>query len=265
MKEITSASNSDYKLFMKLISAKKYRRQAKAYLAEGLNVLDIPRHKIRTYLLPISLKHKIKEWELSPDQVVLLADGLFKALSVDPASQGLIGLVAMEENHWQPEAWPQLEQALYLALEGIQDPGNLGTIIRTGEAAGVKAIFCSETTVDLYHPKVVKAAASSLSRMRLVTGVNLLDLVALAKESGIPSFATSPLGAKPYSQVSYQGGGVVLIGNEGQGLSQDLLQAADQRIYIPMSGQIESLNAGISAGIILFEAKKDIAPRKKDK
>lgn len=256
MKEIISDSNKLYKLFVKLLSAKKYRLREKSYLAEGLNTSDTPPDLVKAYLLPISQREKVKEWGLAEKKVILLADSLFKSLSLDPASQGLISWIQMQENAFLPEKWQTLERGLYLAVEDIQDAGNLGTMIRTAEAAGVKAIFCSPATVDIYHPKVIKAAASSLGRMQVMLDVDLAELMLLAKKSGIPTFATTPVQAEEYDKADYRSGAMLFIGNEGRGLSRKVLDAAEQRIYIPMCGQIESLNAAVSAAILLFEAKK---------
>lgn len=258
MKEILSEANPTYKLFVKLLSAKKYRQQQKSYLAEGLNFLDTPEDLVIAYLLPLSGKEKADEWGLAPDKLIVLADRLFKNLSADPASQGLIVWIKAGDTIFSADDWQFLKKGLYLALEDIQDAGNLGTMIRTAEAAGALAIFCSTGTVDLYHPKVIKAAASSLSRMKVVTETDLSQLLILVEKNGLFSFAATPLGAMAYDQADYQSGALLLIGNEGRGLSQSLLNLADKRIFIPMSGQIESLNAAVSAAILMFEAKKQL-------
>lgn len=254
MKEITSADNPQYKLFVKLLSGKKYRQREGSYLAEGLNGLDIPVEQVRAYLLPVSRKEQVSRWQLPENKVILLADSLFAGLSADPASQGLILWLPVKAAAWPPE-WQPAAGGLYLAVEAIQDPGNLGTMIRTAEAAGARALFCSSGTVDLYHPKTIKAAASSLNRLPVITETNLTELIAVMKKHGIPSFAAAPLNALLYTAADYSGGALFLIGNEGNGLSPAVLAAA-KRVAIPMSGGVESLNAAVSAAILLFEAKR---------
>ena len=256
MREIVSESNPLYKLFVKLLSAKKYRKQERSYLAEGLNALDTPKERVKAYLLPLSAKENLRRWDIQPEKVILLADPLFKKLSADPASQGLIVWIQAQEHTFQPSRWQHWQPELYLALEDIQDPGNLGTMIRTAEAAGVKAIICSSGTVDIYHPKVIKAAASSLGRVQVLTDADLTELIASARKSKLPVFAATPMEAQAYDKEDYRKGALLLIGNEGKGLSDGILAAADKRVYIPMAGQIESLNAAISAAILLFEAKR---------
>lgn len=274
MKEILSAENAQYKLLVKLLKAKKYRHQEKSYLAEGLNFLDIPVARVKAYLLASSNRQKVKEWNLPEEKVILLSDSLFKELSQDPASQGLIVWTMMQDHQWHGN-WEldcskreslnlqidnkeeeDRDTPLYLALEDIQDAGNMGTMLRTAEAAGVTAVFCSSRCVDLYHPKVIKAAASSLSRLRIYTDCDLPSIVRGAQEKGVFCYATTPVRAEEYSRVDYSKPSLFLIGNEGNGLSDEIFAVAEGRIYIPMSGEIESLNAAISAAILLYEAKR---------
>lgn len=254
MKAITSADNPQYKLFVKLLSARKYRQREGSYLAEGLNGLDIPAEQVKAYLLPFRRQEEVFRRQLPEEKVILLADNLFDKLSADPASQGLMlwlpAKATVWSRDWQPEAG-----GLYLAVEAIQDPGNLGTMIRTAEAAGVRALFCSAGTVDLYHPKTIKAAAASLNRLPVIVETNLLELLAVMRQKGISGFAAAPLNAMPYTDADYSGGALFLIGNEGNGLSSPVLAAA-KRVAIPMNGEVESLNAAISAAVLLFEAKR---------
>lgn len=256
MKEINSSSNQQFKLFKKLLSGKKYRLKEGSYLAEGLNMLDIPAQEVLAYLVSGQFSHLIAEKNLAENKVILLEHSLFKELSADPATQGLMVWAKMPDHSFQPQNWEDEPTAVYLAVEDIQDPGNLGTILRTAEAAGAKAVFCSPNTVDIYHPKVIKSAASSLSRIWIYTDVEMPELLETAHRKGIATFATSPVQAMSYDQVSYVEGALFLIGNEGNGLKAETIEMAQNRIYIRMEGQIESLNAAISAAIVLYEAKR---------
>ena len=226
-------------------------------MAEGLNGLDIPAEQVKAYLLPLSRKEEVYRWQLPENKVILLADSLFAKLSADPASQGLILWLPAKAAVWRPEWQPEVG-GLYLAVEAIQDPGNLGTMIRSAEAAGARALFCSAGTVDLYHPKTIKAAASSLSRLPIIVEADLPELLTAMEKGGIPVFAAAPLNAAPYTAADYSGGALFVIGNEGNGLSPAILEAA-KRVVIPMSGGVESLNAAISAAVLLFEAKRQQA------
>lgn len=256
MKEIVSASNPQYKLFLKLLRAKKYRQQEGSYLAEGLNMLDIPKEQVLGYIIARSKADYSKEWGVDERKTIIMADALFKELSTDSATQGMIVWLKTGEHTWDKEVWKPKKNGLYLALEDIRDGGNLGTMIRTAEAAGVDAVFCSAGTVDLYHPKVIKSAASSLSRVQVYLDVEMPELLERMREHRHKTYATTPTKARAYTEVDYSGGAMFFIGNEAAGLQRQTMEAADSQVFIPMEGSTESLNAGISAAILLYEAKR---------
>ena len=145
---------------------------------------------------------------------------------------------------------------LLLVLEDIQDPGNLGTIFRTAEAAGATGILMSRGTVDLFHPKVVRATMSAIFRMPFYISNDLCEEISVLRESGIPSYAAHLDGKRVYDELPLTQGCAFLIGNEGNGLSAELTAKADEKIIIPMAGGAESLNAAMAAGILVFEAAR---------
>lgn len=145
---------------------------------------------------------------------------------------------------------------LLLVLEDLQDPGNLGTIFRTAEAAGAAGILMSRATVDLFNPKVVRATMSAVFRMPFVVRDDLCADLAVLRRAGIRSYAAHLGGKRAYDEVPLTSGCALLIGNEGNGLSEKLTEAADEKIIIPMKGGAESLNAAMAAGILLFEAAR---------
>ena len=145
---------------------------------------------------------------------------------------------------------------LLLVLEDIQDPGNLGTIFRTAEAAGATGIVMSRGTVDIFHPKVVRATMSAVFRMPFYISNDLCAEISAFRERGIRSYAAHLGGKRAYDELPLSKGCAVLIGNEGNGLSEELTAQADEKIIIPMAGGAESLNAAMAAGILLFEAAR---------
>ena len=145
---------------------------------------------------------------------------------------------------------------LLLVLEDIQDPGNLGTIFRTAEAAGATGIVMSRGTVDIFHPKVVRATMSAVFRMPFYISNDLCAEISAFRERGIRSYAAHLGGKRAYDELPLSKGCAFLIGNEGNGLSEELTAQADEKIIIPMAGGAESLNAAMAAGILLFEAAR---------
>ncbi|MBI3138464.1 MAG: RNA methyltransferase [Sphingobacteriales bacterium] len=141
----------------------------------------------------------------------------------------------------------EVKGRLTLALCGIQDPGNLGTIIRIADWFGITQVVCSEDSADLYNPKVIQSTMGSIARVRVYYS-NLADLI--GDPAGVPVYATV-LDGQDVSKIEKPGQGILLIGNESKGIPPELLQRASVRITIPKKGGAESLNAAVAAGIIL--------------
>ncbi len=146
------------------------------------------------------------------------------------------------------------EAPLVLVLEDLQDPGNVGTIIRTAEGAGVTGVFMSGRTADCFQPKVVRSTMGSIFRVPIRREASLPELMNWLKERGVRSFAAHLSGKNSYVKEDYRGGTAFLIGNEGNGLSDELTACADVRIRIPMEGKVESLNAAVAAALLMYEA-----------
>lgn len=145
---------------------------------------------------------------------------------------------------------------MFVVLEGIQDPGNLGTIFRSAEAAGLSGIIMDENTCDVYNPKVVRATMGAIFRVKFMVSSDLLKTVEEIKQKGGQVFAAHLEGSIPYDEADYHGLSAILIGNEGNGLSDTITAAATTRIRIPMEGKVESLNAAMAATILMYEAKR---------
>ena len=145
---------------------------------------------------------------------------------------------------------------LLLLLEDVQDPGNVGTILRTAEAAGVSGVFLSGKCADLFQPKVIRATMGSVFRVPFRVEQDICGTVAWLQEKGVRLYAAALEGSESFFCNSYTEPCAFLIGNEGNGLSAELLQTADQRVRIPMSGRVESLNAAVAAAVFLYEAKR---------
>jgi TrmH family RNA methyltransferase len=150
----------------------------------------------------------------------------------------------------------KVENPHFMVLDNLQDPGNLGTIVRTAEGAGVDAVFMSKDTVDIYNPKVIRSTMGSIYRMPVIYVDDVLTLLDEFKAKGIKSYAAHLDGKNSYDQEDYAGGSAILIGNEGNGLRDEVSNAADIWVKIPMLGQVESLNAAIAASVMMFEVAR---------
>ena len=148
------------------------------------------------------------------------------------------------------------EHPLFLVLEDLQDPGNMGTIFRTAEGAGVDGIFMSTNCVDIYNPKTIRSTMGSVYRVPFVIAPDLQDVFAWFKKQGIRSYAAHLKGKNSYDQEDYTRGTAFLIGNEGNGLRDEVADAAECYIKIPMCGEVESLNAAVASSVLMFEAAR---------
>jgi TrmH family RNA methyltransferase len=194
----------------------------------------------------------------SHSEVLLLPDDVFLSAVSTETPQGVAALVRLKPAKLDDLLEQISSDLLLLAVAGIQDPGNLGTIIRSAEAFSARAVLLGEKTVSHFNAKVVRASAGSLFREPLIR-VKLAETITLLKQHGVRVLATSSHKGRPLPEADFTGASLIVIGSEGAGLPAEILSLADQLITIPHSPRVESLNAGIAASIILYEAAKQRA------
>jgi TrmH family RNA methyltransferase len=148
------------------------------------------------------------------------------------------------------------QPAHLLLVEGIQDPGNLGTMFRTGEGAGVTGILMHPDTVDLFHPKTVRSTMGSIYRVPFLAVTDWEGVLRQITDAGIGLYAAHLQGQRLYDSFDYQKPWGFLIGNEGNGLTEETAAMASHYLRIPMAGQLESLNAAMAAGILMYEVNR---------
>ena len=184
----------------------------------------------------------------------IVADSVFRQMSDTQTPQGI--LTVLRRPSYTLEDILGGKNPLVMVLEDLQDPGNAGTIIRTGEGAGVSGVFLTKTCVDITNPKVIRATMGSIYRMPFLYVEDVVSLKQKLQGRGIRFFAAHLQGKNSYDRESYEDGTAFLIGNEGKGLTDQAADAADCLIRIPMCGQVESLNAAMAAGILMYEAAR---------
>ncbi|HEU4413208.1 MAG TPA: RNA methyltransferase [Candidatus Angelobacter sp.] len=188
-------------------------------------------------------------------ETLLLPDDVFSSAVNTEAPQGVAALVKLRAARFEDLLDHSGPDLLLVAVAGIQDPGNLGTIIRSAEAFGARAILLGEKTVSHFNPKVVRASAGSLFRQPMLR-VKLGESIALLRQKGVRVIATSSHKGKPLHEADFTGAAMVVVGNEGAGVPAEILAAVDELVTIPHSSRVESLNAGIAASILLYEAAR---------
>lgn len=185
-------------------------------------------------------------------EVLMLPDDVFASAVATEHSQGVAALVTPKKFNLSDMVAPG---GLLVVVLGLQDPGNLGTVLRSAEAFGVSGVILAEGTVSAFNPKTIRAAAGSLFRLPCVSAM-FTEVLPLFRSRGLRVIATSSHKGTPLPQSDLTGGVAILIGNEGAGVSRDALAQTDERITIPHSEKVESLNAGVATSLILYEAAR---------
>jgi RNA methyltransferase, TrmH family len=188
-------------------------------------------------------------------EVLLLPDDVFLSAVSTESPQGVAALVTLRSHKVEDLLEQAAPDQLLVGVAGIQDPGNLGTIIRSAEAFGARAVLLGEKTVSHFNPKAVRASVGSLFREPLLR-VKMAETIPLLKQQGMRVLATSSHKGKPLHEANFLGAAMIVVGNEGAGVPPEILSLADELVTIPHSPRVESLNAGIAASILLYEAAR---------
>jgi TrmH family RNA methyltransferase len=253
---LTSLQNPLIKQIRKLHQA-KVRREQQLFLLEGTHLLEAACEANRSFVTvcctpewQIRYPALWQRMEQRAQRLELVSTDVLKAISTTVEPDGIVATL----EHTSPPI-PQFT-SLGLILETIQDPGNLGTIIRTATAVGADGILLSKDSVDLEHPKVLRASAGQWFQLPMATSINLKAEIIRYQQTGMQIIASSPTASLNYWQIDLQKPSLVLLGNEGAGLSSDLASLAAHEVSIPLNPGVESLNVAISAALILYEATR---------
>jgi len=261
MERIESLSNGKIKLAAKL-HGRKYREAEGLFLAEGIRLVEMaaasdwqPRFGLCTPAAASSerVKKILQRLAAISCPVYEVSEEIYRKVCDTVTPQGLLLVMEIRRPGLRELA---AENPLLLVLDGVQDPGNAGAMIRTADAAGCSGVICLEDTVDVFADKTVRAAMGSLFHLPVVTGVRRGELLSFLQAQGIQLFVTAlDAGAQQHFSVDYRGAAAIVFGNEGNGVSRELLDASwGKRIYIPMEGPAESLNVSTAAAVVLYEA-----------
>lgn len=264
---IKSKENKTYK-YISSLKTKKGRDFTGTFAVEGAKLAAEAAEYCGVEILAFSQSYFIRHGEsvctekvFAGAETIVFADSLFSALCDTETAQGILAVCRKKE--WTlHEALENPEKSpLYVLLEEIGDPGNLGAIIRAADAAGASAVFLSGGCADMYSPKVLRAAAGSAFHLPIVENVDLISVVFELKNHGVLCAAAHLKGALyPYG-IDLTRGAAFIIGNEARGLSMEITKAADVAVKIPIRGRAESLNAAVACGVLLYEAVRQLETR----
>ena len=250
---ITATSNKRIKWLVSITEKAKERRKEQAFVVEGGKMFEEADEKyIREVYVSESYieKNGISE-KLQRVGFETVSDEVFKKISDTKAPQGI--LCVMNQYKYALEDLLNKDNPVLVLLEDIQDPGNLGTILRTGEGAGIDGVIMTKDTVDIYNPKTIRATMGSIYRMPFLYVDSLQEVIGKLQEKGILVYAAHLKGNEYYDNFDFKKGTAFLIGNEGNGLKKETADLADAYLKIPMEGKVESLNAAIATSLLMYE------------
>jgi TrmH family RNA methyltransferase len=256
---ISSLSNAQVKNLTLLQKKSKARDEQDVFVIEGLKMFEEARDMklLQKAYTSESFYQEITVKDPGYFQTIdyeILTDSVFNEVSETKTPQGILGTVAKARHSL--ESMLQAPDACLLLLEDIRDPGNLGTMIRTAEGAGMTGVIFGDSTVDIYNPKVIRATMGSIYRVPFFQAEDFYETLALIKKQDITIYAAHLLGIPYDTEGSFRGRCAIIIGNEANGLSERAATQADQLIRIPMAGKVESLNAAVAAAILMYEAAR---------
>ncbi len=256
---ISSLSNHQIKNINQLLKKTKAREDQGVFVVEGQKMFEEARSEGLLVKAFFSESFYQKKLEDSPGyfsnlEYEILTDAVFQSISETKTPQGVMGTV--KKPKYSLEELIKNPEACLLLLEDIRDPGNLGTIVRTAEGAGITGIILNSSSVDIYNPKVIRSTMGSIYRVpfAIVDDFNLV--LKEIKLQGIRIFAAHLLGQLYDTKESFRDKCAILIGNEANGLSDKVSAEADILVKIPMAGKVESLNAAVAAAILMYEVSR---------
>lgn len=249
---ITSTANPQVKNLQQLMKKSSVRSAQDVFLVEGMKMfLEAPRERIQKIYVSKSLYEEKGQAFFDGVSMEILDDRVYAVVSDTKTPQGILCL--LKQYHYTLEDLTKKRHPFLLILENLQDPGNLGTILRTAEGAGADGIILSRDSVDIYNPKTIRATMGAVYRMPFFYVEDLKVFLPELEQRGIRTYAAHLQGKNCYDEEDYKGGTAFLIGNEGNGLTEELSSKADVWVRIPMHGKLESLNAAVAASILMYE------------
>lgn len=278
MEIISSKDNKRIKYLRSLLEKGSARKKNRQFIVEGIKLVDeaLVYGKVCEIILSESLYEEIISGGLiknalladngknliayvnEANSTTVVSDAVFKTVSETINPQGVVAIVTMPEYEilnegFLTQTYNKTGKIKLLILEDTADPGNLGTIMRTAEAAGVTGVIMGRGTVDIFNPKAVRSTMGSIFRLPFIYVEDVRETIRELKKYGISFYAAHLKGKQSYKDVKYSDKAGILIGNEARGLSPETAELADIYIIIPMQGKVESLNAAVAAALMMYE------------
>ena len=258
---ITSISNKKIKELLALVKKSSVRKKQNAYIVEGIRMFkELEPEEILEVFVSESFENENKGLlkNIYPEYETV-SDRIFDSISDTKTPQGVLAVAKRKEYTIDSILKEAGRPMSLLILDSLQDPGNLGTLVRAAEGAGITCIIMNENTVDIYNPKVIRSTMGSIFRVPFIYVKDLKEVIDKLQSKAVESakFASSRCkGATEYDKPDYKKDIAFIIGNEAAGISKDILDIVEKKIKIPMLGEVESLNAAVAGSILMYEAAR---------
>lgn len=249
MKRIQSTGNPLVKQLKKL-HTKKEREKTGTYLIEGWHLVE-EALKSQVEIITVIMREDEElpqRWDVGNAEIIEATPEVIAAIGDTETPQGIIAVCKMDRKN------PPETISTALLIDNVQDPGNVGTLIRTADSAGIDVVILGHGTADLFNSKVIRASQGSMFHLPIIKG-DLSEWIDRLKQAELKVFGTALEGAVPYREIQNEERFALIVGNEGRGVAQTLLEKTDQNLYIPIYGKAESLNVSIAAGVLLYHLR----------
>lgn len=251
-----TSKNNDFIKHVKSLHQKKFRDMYNEYFVEGIKLvneaIDEKREIYKIIICDDIFKNEFNNRNYEIEHV---NENVFKFISDTDTPQGIMAIIKMTKND------DNFEDVIF-ALDNIQDPGNLGTIIRTLDCAGIKTLLLSNGTVDLYNPKVIRSTMGAIFRVNCIENVDLVSKLSELKNKEYKVVVTALDAKISHYELDFKDKYIIVIGNESKGVSKNVQDLADIKVKIPMLGRTESLNASVAASLIAYEFVREKQSKK---
>lgn len=262
---ISSNKNDRIRSVAALQKQKKSRTEQGLFVAEGLRITVDAVRSARELIDSVYMSETFFEargWEEYPELAAngfpdafcmyVVKDTVFNTMSETVTPQGILTVMKQPGYRYEDIVSPEENGLKLLILEDVRDPGNLGTMVRTAEAAGMDGIIMSRGTADIFSPKVTRSTMGAIFRVPFMYTDSLTDTLDRLKGDGVTVYAAYLREGTPFNDIGYASRAAVMIGNEGDGLSDGAVAHASQNVFIPMAGEVESLNAAVAAALLMY-------------
>ncbi|MFL0504739.1 TrmH family RNA methyltransferase [Ureibacillus sp. 179-F W5.1 NHS] len=253
MKRIESTQNALVKHWKKLVTTRKEREKTGEFIVEGFHLVE-EALKNKDQIVQMIVREGVDLpllWETDNVMIVEVTETIAKELAETETSQGVFAhCKQLEVKLEAKQNWRKV-----LLVDAVQDPGNIGTMIRTADAAGIDGVVLGKGCADAYNPKTLRSAQGSHFHIPVIRG-ELAEWIEDLQDSGVKVYGTALQDAIEYTEVEHSGSFALIVGNEGSGIHPQLLDKTDQNVIIPIFGQAESLNVAVATGILLYQFVK---------